>query len=408
MVFNTFIKCQVCGSITRVRLQVGWQEEHPIVVACGKCGTSLSGSVKIGQDRPGLKFSFDNADEIPDAEADYMVECSGEFPTVKQGKAAELEEVVITPFIRYMNRMKTDDSYEQFGKAVSQLNATEKKWKSYKRIIDLFRSNSEYLVQEIQKEFSGQYFQCRDESEVLRAVHMIEVHGFYSALKKDILDNLSFSAGIMKLDSVQLKSLVDFLNSHDGYHLEELQDLIYKVYDDFIKIYQRLIPALALQYCKEDSFDFEVEGSTTSSFDNVKQFYLDVYEALGSSGKVFRINVEGSEAKHSFHKDGTDCSLYVFEAPIDLLSHITLYPAGWLEHSYVACCGTSVQPVLERLRQNLKLNMVYLCLDNDEAGEDACESMMEVLADMDVDVERLRPQGKDWNDDLCAKRGGHG
>lgn len=120
-----------------------------------------------------------------------------------------------------MNRMKTDDSYEQFGKAVSQLNATEKKWKSYKRIIDLFRSNSEYLVQEIQKEFSGQYFQCRDESEVLRAVHMIEVHGFYSALKKDILDNLSFSAGIMKLDSVQLKSLVDFLNSHDGYHLEE-------------------------------------------------------------------------------------------------------------------------------------------------------------------------------------------
>ena len=88
--------------------------------------------------------------------------------------------------------------------------------------------------------------------------------------------------------------------------------------------------------------------------------------------------------------------------------HITLYPAGWLEHSYVACCGTSVQPVLERLRQNPKLNMVYLCLDNDEAGEDACESMMEVLADMDVDVERLRPQGKDWNDDLRAKRGGHG
>ena len=30
MVFNTFIKCQVCGCITRVRLQVGWQEEHPI------------------------------------------------------------------------------------------------------------------------------------------------------------------------------------------------------------------------------------------------------------------------------------------------------------------------------------------------------------------------------------------
>ena len=276
MVYNTFIKCQVCGSITRVRLQVGWQEEHPIVVACGKCGTSLYGSVKIGQNCPGVRFSFDNADEILGAEADYMFECSGEFPTLKLGKAAELEEMVITPFIRYMNRMKTDDSYEQFRKAVSRLNTTEKKWKNYKRIIDLFKNNSEYLVQEIQKEFSGQYFQCGDEFEILRAVHMIEVNGLYSALRKDILDDLSFSSGIMKLDSVQTKSLVGFLNSHDGYHLDELQALIYKSYDDYIEVYQRLIPALSMQYCKADSFDFEIEGSTTSSFDSVKQFYLDV------------------------------------------------------------------------------------------------------------------------------------
>lgn len=123
---------------------------------------------------------------------------------------------------------------------------------------------------------------------------------------------------------------------------------------------------------------------------------------------MFRINVESSDIKHSFHKNGTDRSLYVFEAPIDLLSHITLYPAGWLEHSYVACCGTSIQPVLERLRQNPKLDTVYLCLDNDEAGEDACDGMLDTLEDMGYDVERLRPEGKDWNDDLRAKRGGHG
>ena len=127
--------------------------------------------------------------------------------------------------------------------------------------------------------------------------------------------------------------------------------------------------------------------------------------STGSQGKVFRINVESSDIKHSFHKNGTDRSLYVFEAPIDLLSHITLYPAGWLEHSYVACCGTSVQPVLERLRQNPKLNMVYLCLDNDEAGEDACDGMLDTLEDMGYDVERLRPEGKDWNDDLRARCG---
>lgn len=282
MVFNTFIKCQVCGRITRVRLQVGWQEEHPIEVACGKCGTSLSGSVKIRQDRPGLNFYFDNADDVQDEDADYIVECSGEFPTVKQADAAELEGLVLTPFIRYMNCMKTDSSYEEFGQAVSKLNSTAKKWKNYKRILTLAKNKSEYLTQEIQKEFSGHYFQCRDELEILRAVHMIEVHGFYSALRKDILDDLSFSAGILKMDSAQIKSFIDFLNSHEGFHLEELQELTYKVYDEFIKVYQRLIPALAIQYCKDGSFDLEHEGSTTSSFDSVKQFYLDVYEALGN------------------------------------------------------------------------------------------------------------------------------
>lgn len=76
--------------------------------------------------------------------------------------------------------------------------------------------------------------------------------------------------------------------------------------------------------------------------------------------------------------------------------------------AYVACCGTSIQPVLERLRQNPKLDTVYLCLDNDEAGEDACDGMLDTLEDMGYDVERLRPEGKDWNDDLRAKRGGHG
>ena len=152
MVYNTFIKCQVCGSITRIRLQVGWQEEHPIEVACGKCGTSLSGSVKIWHEHPGLNFSFDNADDIQDEDADYIVECSGEFPTVKQAKAADLEGLVITPFIRYMNCMKTDDSYKEFRQDVSRLNATAQEWKSYKRILTLAKNVSSDLWKNKSKE----------------------------------------------------------------------------------------------------------------------------------------------------------------------------------------------------------------------------------------------------------------
>jgi len=43
-----------------------------------------------------------------------------------------------------------------------------------------------------------------------------------------------------------------------------------------------LIPAISLQYGDEDTFDFENKGTTTSTFETVKEFYLDVYETLGN------------------------------------------------------------------------------------------------------------------------------
>ena len=116
-------------------------------------------------------------------------------------------------------------------------------------------------------------------------------------------------------------------------------------------------------------------------------------------GKTFRINVEGSDPRYSFHWNGTSDRIYVFEAPIDLLSFLTLYPKDWQRHSYVACCGTSIQPVLQMLEQVPQLDTILLCLDNDEAGHQASRRMREQL-EMRYSVERLIPENKDWNDDL--------
>lgn len=125
---------------------------------------------------------------------------------------------------------------------------------------------------------------------------------------------------------------------------------------------------------------------------------------LYTIGQSYRGNIEGSDPKHSFHYLGGDDTLYVFEAPIDLLSYISLFPDGWREHNYVACCGTSSIPVLEMLRQLPQLRQVYLCLDNDAAGHAASERMAKLLEDRGISAERLVPQQKDWNDDLKAEQ----
>jgi len=120
--------------------------------------------------------------------------------------------------------------------------------------------------------------------------------------------------------------------------------------------------------------------------------------STNSFGKAFRLNVESSDPRYSFHHTGTDGSLYVFEAPIDMLSYISMNPQQWQEHSYVACCGTSPLPVMQMLQPETQI--VYLCLDNDDAGHKASERMAEQLRERGVMTERLVPELKDWNDDL--------
>jgi hypothetical protein len=125
---------------------------------------------------------------------------------------------------------------------------------------------------------------------------------------------------------------------------------------------------------------------------------------LYTMGQSYRGNIEGSDPKCSFHYLGGDDTLYVFEAPIDLLSYISLFPEEWQEHNYVACCGTSSIPVMEMLRQLPQLRQVYLCLDNDDAGHAASNRMSKLLAEQGILVEQLLPREKDWNDDLKAEQ----
>ena len=122
--------------------------------------------------------------------------------------------------------------------------------------------------------------------------------------------------------------------------------------------------------------------------------------STNSQGKSFKVNVEGSRPQYSFHHVGQDGLLYVFEAPIDLLSFLTLYPDRWQEHSYVALCGTGGQAIHWMLEQNTCLRDVVLCLDHDEPGQTAAKRLEEELQGAGYHSGILLPVHKDWNDDL--------
>lgn len=116
---------------------------------------------------------------------------------------------------------------------------------------------------------------------------------------------------------------------------------------------------------------------------------------LGNSGQ------ESSDPKYSFHWTGKSGRLYVFEAPIDLLSFLTLYQKEWEQHSYVALCGLSEQGLFQMLEDVPYIRQVALCLDRDRAGLQAEERIQKNLEGRGYrEVFPLFPSGKDWNEDL--------
>lgn len=127
---------------------------------------------------------------------------------------------------------------------------------------------------------------------------------------------------------------------------------------------------------------------------------------LYTMGGSFRGNVEGGDPGYSFHHIGPGDTLYVFEAPIDMLSFITLYPEDWKQSSYVTLDGVAEHALLRQLELHPHLQKVALCLDHDEAGIEAAGRLTEILQARGYgNVSVRRPEYKDWNEDLKAKNG---
>ena len=116
----------------------------------------------------------------------------------------------------------------------------------------------------------------------------------------------------------------------------------------------------------------------------------------------FRQDAAGAEKAFGFAHRGTDKQLLVFEAPIDLLSFIELFPKNWQQHNYLSLGGVPGKALRQFLSERPDVERVFLCLDADKAGEDACKRLAALLPDT-MSATRIQPCMKDWNDVLVHR-----
>lgn len=123
-----------------------------------------------------------------------------------------------------------------------------------------------------------------------------------------------------------------------------------------------------------------------------------------TSNGTFKCNESGSDPQYSFHWRGRSDRLYIFEAPIDMLSYITMHKERWQDHNYVALCSVAPHAAMKMLEFVPNIKKAILCLDNDVAGNAACERICGLLRRVypNIEVYRQAPTHKDFNEDLTA------
>ena len=126
------------------------------------------------------------------------------------------------------------------------------------------------------------------------------------------------------------------------------------------------------------------------------------YASNRGINEKFRQDAAGAEKAFGFAHRGTDKQLLVFEAPIDQLSFIELFPKNWQQHNYLSLGGVSGKALRQFLSERPDVERVFLCLDADKAGEDACKRLTALLPGTGS-VTRIQPCMKDWNDVLVHR-----
>ena len=191
------------------------------------------------------------------------------------------------------------------------------------------------------------------------------------------------------------------------FKLPEPNSDMHRVYAYLIK--QRIISADIITYFAKQHTLYEDKTHHNAVFVGLNEKGVPKQahkRSTNSVGGTFRITCGGSDTRYSFAHFGEDERLYVFEAPIDMLSFLTLYPNDWQKHSCIAMNGVYENAVLTALKNHSNLSEVILCVDNDEGGIEAVDRLRDILNENGYsNVKRLAPPYKDWNEVLKAKNG---
>ncbi|KQL47787.1 MULTISPECIES: hypothetical protein [Bacillus] len=298
MIVTNDYQCNVCSSITRIKVQLGWLDNYPVRIKCGNCNISIFGNVSLDQENAGFSINFKNVTPLESiGKPDYLIEVSGELLTEKMRPYTGDMDTFFSPFFKngVFSMGENIGNFKQ--STIHFLHKIENEWPTVKRINELwFNENHTYLPKEIHKILNKTQFPADNKLELLRAVHFLS-SVFTNTFARKYFDGITDHI-FKEFRNINDNSQLILMAQHFENNINDYEQKIFGIINKFIEKFHMFIPIYGLDFYSEQNYkedEIKKLGLTTVDFEDIKDFYIDTFEDIGD---ILNLVVAYNNLKH--------------------------------------------------------------------------------------------------------------
>lgn len=288
MTHNYFVKCPICGTITRMRTPVGYIYKTPVRFHCGECDSLLTGEFITDNEKVTVKYVPLNCEEVDPQDCEYFGEASGEMLCSKINAfhatgpdIMQLPHGRVSPVFDFMNSIPEDDRI-RFINYACYSNTMAYSWYTHKIKYDLFLKGKQALLEKnYAEEMKRLHCQLGTDMGLLQFGYRSLFYDLGGLFKRaELVSTLtSLNYRFSHMNKASLNNHLIVLKASNRLHA--VQEKLFRIMFDFWGVVCHLIPAIGLLYYRNlNGIDRTVQGISTCSFEDIKTFYQNTYESL--------------------------------------------------------------------------------------------------------------------------------
>ena len=293
MTVNYYIKCPICGTVTRMRTPAGYIYKQPVHIHCGNCNTLLTGEFICDNERVRACFMPINCEAVArTAEYEYDGQTSGELLSHKIAYVPEDMRngmpLTFSPAMEVAFQLGQENMRKYIGYA-TKLEKVQANWAKERILFDLFfDAKFDLIIKNYATEAEKTGYTLHSEYDILRYVHYRWFNLVSGIFKPSTLNDRlrTINSEFYHLDKNAVKKFChDYCQSNN---LLSIQKRLFKIFDDFLNICLYIMPAISTRYYLQDYSEDEHKGLSTCTFDDIKNFYLNSFETLADLSVIVK------------------------------------------------------------------------------------------------------------------------